>query len=104
MKLRSHEILSETKSTSRFKKLFQGKNLFKKKLPITKPQPTIPTTTNSQQSGLLHGIPDYVRKSILRYLLEVWYRLIRNFMLFFLFSWVHVKNLASMTINVDTTD
>lgn len=72
MKLRSHEILSHskpvlsTKPSSRLKKLFQGKNLFKKKHPIT---PT--STTNSQPSGLLHGIPDYVRKSILRYLLEV---------------------------------
>ncbi len=68
MKLRSHEILSNskpiisTKPSSCLKKLFQGKNLFKKK---------IPSTTNPQQSGLLHGIPDYVRKSILRYLLEV---------------------------------
>jgi hypothetical protein len=68
MKLRSHEILSNskpilsTKPSSRLKKFFQGKNLFKKK---------ISSTTNSQQSGLLHGIPVYVRKSILRYLLEV---------------------------------
>jgi len=64
MKLRSHEIFSNSKPiltskpSSRLKKLFQGKNLFKK-------------TTNPQQNGLLHGIPDYVRKSILRYLLEV---------------------------------
>jgi hypothetical protein len=64
MKLRSHEIFSNSKPiltpkpSSRLKKLFQGKNLFKK-------------TTNSQSNGLLHGIPDYVRKSILRYLLEV---------------------------------
>jgi len=68
MKLRSHEILTNTKPnlsvkpSSRLKKLFQGKNLFKKK---------IPSTNTSQQTGLLHGIPDYVRKSILRYLLEV---------------------------------
>ncbi len=71
MKLRSHEILSNhitskpisTKSTSpsRLKKFFKGKNLFKKKLPSSIPQ----------QPGLFHGIPDYVRKSILRYLLEV---------------------------------
>jgi hypothetical protein len=69
MKLRSHEILSNhiksnpisTKSSSRLKKFFQGKNLFKKKHPSSTPQKT----------GLLHGIPDYVRKSILHYLLEV---------------------------------
>lgn len=69
MKLRSHEILSNptpvlsttVKPSSRLKKLFQGKNLFKKKL----------HSTNGQQTNLLHGIPDYVRKSILRYLLEV---------------------------------
>lgn len=69
MKLRSHEILSNpmksksipNKTSSRFKKLFQGKNFFKKKLP----------SSTTQESGLLHGIPDYVRKSILRYLLEV---------------------------------
>ena len=67
MKLRSHEILSNskpilsTKPSSRLKKLFQGKNLFKKKLP----------SINPQQSGLLHGIPDYVRKSLFRFLLEV---------------------------------
>jgi hypothetical protein len=71
MKLRSHEILctnvksnqtGKSSSSSRLKKLFQGKNLFKKK---------IPSTNNPQSTGLLHGIPDYVRKSILRYLLEV---------------------------------
>ena len=69
MKLRSHEILSNrmnvkpisTEKPSRFKKLFQGKNIFKKKS----------QSSNSQSSGFLHGIPDYVRKSILRYLLEV---------------------------------
>jgi hypothetical protein len=69
MKLRSHEILSDhqtskpisTKPSSRLKKLFQGKNLFKKKLQSSTPQ----------QPTLLHGIPDYVRKSFLRYLLEV---------------------------------
>ncbi|CAF4120944.1 unnamed protein product [Rotaria socialis] len=71
MKLRSHEILSNpilnsksipTKPSSRFKKLFQGKSFFKKK-----PQSS---STRTHESGLLHGIPDYVRKSILRYLLE----------------------------------
>jgi hypothetical protein len=61
MKLRSHEILSNTKSSSRFKEFFQRKNLFKKK----------PQSTTSQPSDRIHGIPDYVRKSILRYLLEV---------------------------------
>jgi len=69
MKLRSHEILSNnlnptsisTKPSSRFKQLFQRKNLFKKKLQSSTPQ----------QPTLLHGIPDYVRKSFLRYLLEV---------------------------------
>lgn len=69
MKLRSHEILStpmksksiSNKTPSRFKKLFQGKNFFKRKVQSTTPQ----------ESGFLHGIPDYVRKSILRYLLEV---------------------------------
>ena len=63
MKLRSHEILStnnnpiRTSNSSRLKQLFQRKNVFKKK---------------SQQShGLIHTIPDYVRKSIFRFLLEV---------------------------------
>ncbi len=62
MKLRSHEILSTNKhpiqssNSSRFKQLFQRKNLFKKK---------------QQQHGLIHTIPDYVRKSIFRFLLEV---------------------------------
>jgi hypothetical protein len=59
MKLRSHEILSTNKHPSRFKQLFQRKNLFKKK-----PQQT-------KQHGLMHTIPDYVRKSIFRFLLEV---------------------------------
>jgi hypothetical protein len=69
MKLRSHEILSNskpilsTKPSSRLKKLFQGKNIFKKKFPST--------TNPPQANGRLHGIPDCVRKSILRYLLEV---------------------------------
>lgn len=69
MKLRSHEILTthinspglSTKSASRFKQLFQRKNLFKKK-----PSPSIPPA-----ASLAHAIPDYVRKSILRFLLEV---------------------------------
>ncbi|CAF3781227.1 unnamed protein product [Rotaria sordida] len=71
MKLRSHEILSNPmksktisiKKSSRFKKLFQGKNFFKKK--------KISSLTTTHEAGsLLHDIPDYVRKSILRYLLE----------------------------------
>jgi hypothetical protein len=63
MKLRSHEILSTKKTpiqssnSSRFKQLFQRKNLFKKKEP--------------HSTGLIHTIPDYVRKSIFRFLLEV---------------------------------
>ena len=63
MKLRSHEILSTNKNpirpsnSSRFKQLFQRKNVFKKK---SQPSP-----------GLIHTIPDYVRKSIFRFLLEV---------------------------------
>ena len=69
MKLRSHEILNKqinsqsisSKKPSCLKKLFQGKSIFKKKT----------SSLNSKQFGLLHGIPDYVRKSILRYLLEV---------------------------------
>jgi len=65
MKLRSHEILSEPNvkvhSTSRFKQLFQRKNLVKKK-PAPSPLPTA--------SHLRHAIPHYVRKSILRFLLE----------------------------------
>lgn len=70
MKLRSHEILSTNKNSirsssssnpSRFKQLFQKKNLFKKKFH----QPT------THQHGLIHTIPDYVRKSIFRFLLEV---------------------------------
>lgn len=80
MKLRSHEILSHPQmtyspkpSSSRLKKFFQGKHLFKKKLPIS-------SNTNAQP-GLFQHIPNYVRKSLLRYLLEVWYRLIRNIML-----------------------
>ncbi len=66
MKLRSHEILSTNKNpirssnSSRFKQLFQRKNLFKKK--FQQPQ---------QHHGLIHTIPDYVRKSIFRFLLEV---------------------------------
>jgi len=111
MKLRSHEILSHPqvnytpKPSSRLKKFFQGKHLFKKKLPIS--------SNVNAQAGLFHQIPNYVRKSLLRYLLEVCYRLIRNIMLrnkincsmfFYSFSWVLVKSFASMTINVDTTD
>ncbi len=63
MKLRSHEILSTNKNPirssnpSRFKQLFQRKNIFKKKSP--------------QQHGLIQTIPDYVRKSLFRFLLEV---------------------------------
>lgn len=63
MKLRSHEILSTNKNPirssnpSRLKQLFQRKNVFKKK---SQPSP-----------GLIHTIPDYVRKSIFRFLLEV---------------------------------
>lgn len=66
MKLRSHEILSTNKTSirssnpSRLKQLFQPKNLFKKKF-----------HQSSQQHGLIHTIPDYVRKSIFRFLLEV---------------------------------
>lgn len=65
MKLRSHEILSATKhptrspNPSRFKQLFQKKTLFKKKIQ----QP--------HHHGLIHTIPDYVRKSVFRFLLEV---------------------------------
>ena len=68
MKLRSHEILSTNKNpirssnSSRFKQLFQRKNLFKKKF---QQQP------QTHQHGLIHTIPDYVRKSIFRFLLEV---------------------------------
>jgi hypothetical protein len=68
MKLRSHEILSTTKNpirssnSSRFKQLFQRKNLFKKKFQHPQQQ---------HQHGLIHTIPDYVRKSIFRFLLEV---------------------------------
>jgi len=67
MKLRSHEILSTNKNSirssnpSRFKQLFQPKNLFKKK--FQHPQ--------THSHGLIHTIPDYVRKSIFRFLLEV---------------------------------
>ncbi len=66
MKLRSHEILSTNKTPirstnpSRFKQLFQRKNLFKKKF-----------QQHQQSHGLIHTIPDYVRKSIFRFLLEV---------------------------------
>jgi len=66
MKLRSHEILSTNKTPirssnpSRLKQLFQRKNLFKKKI-----------HHHQQQHGLVHTIPDYVRKSIFRFLLEV---------------------------------
>ncbi|CAF0820377.1 unnamed protein product [Rotaria sp. Silwood1] len=74
MKLRSHEILSNhinkksisTKKSSCLKKLFHGKNFFKKK----KISSTITTTSSHESGNLLHDIPDYVRKSILRYLLE----------------------------------
>ncbi|UJR28119.1 hypothetical protein I4U23_009375 [Adineta vaga] len=73
MKLRSHEILSthittkpmSNKPSSRLKKLFHGKNLFKRKI-----QSSSTATTTSSPTGLLHEIPDYVRKSFLRYLLE----------------------------------
>jgi hypothetical protein len=67
MKLRSHEILSTNKNPirssnpSRFKQLFQRKNLFKKKI----------QHHHTHQHGLIHTIPDYVRKSIFRFLLEV---------------------------------
>ncbi|CAF1156529.1 unnamed protein product [Adineta steineri] len=67
MKLRSHEILSTNKTPirttnpSRFKQLFQRKNLFKKKFQQQQPH----------QHGLIHTIPHYVRKSIFRFLLEV---------------------------------
>ena len=70
MKLRSHEILSTNKNPirspnpSRFKQIFQRKNLFKKKF---QQHPSTPT----QHHGLIHTIPDYVRKSIFRFLLEV---------------------------------
>ena len=76
MKLRSHEILTHSKApftpkpSSRLKKFFQGKNLFKRKLPSTNNNNN--NNTPAQSIGLLHAIPDYVRKSILRYLLEVW--------------------------------
>ncbi|CAF0962672.1 unnamed protein product [Adineta ricciae] len=77
MKLRSHEILStriNTKSipnkpSSRLRKLFHGKNLFKKKIPPASSSSSTGATT-PLSTGLLHGIPDYVRKSFLRYLLE----------------------------------
>ncbi|CAM4829637.1 unnamed protein product [Rotaria magnacalcarata] len=67
MKLRSHEILSSGKKPiqsshpSRFKQLFQRKNVFKKKF----------QQQSHQHHGLVHTIPDYVRKSIFRFLLEV---------------------------------
>jgi hypothetical protein len=73
MKLRSHEILGTPKTStchtinpSRFKQLFQRKNLFKKK-------PSAATTTSSATPsvGLIHQIPDYVRKSLFRFLLDV---------------------------------
>jgi hypothetical protein len=70
MKLRSHEILSTNKkptqssNSSRFKQLFQRKNLFKKKFQQQQQQ-------HKHQHGLIHTIPDYVRKSIFRFLLEV---------------------------------
>ncbi|CAF2815433.1 unnamed protein product [Rotaria sp. Silwood2] len=78
MKLRSHEILSNhmntksisTKKSSRLKKLFQGKNFFKKKKFPSSSSTTKTATTSHESGSLLHGIPDYVRKSILRYLLE----------------------------------
>ena len=66
MKLRSHEILStpltpirSSANPSRLKQLFQRKNLFKKKQSTAHP------------TGLIHQIPDYVRKSIFRFFLEV---------------------------------
>ncbi|CAF0875289.1 unnamed protein product [Adineta ricciae] len=68
MKLRSHEILSGTKhptrspNPSRFKQIFQKKTLFKKKI---QQQP------HHHHHGLIHTIPDYVRKSVFRFLLEV---------------------------------
>jgi hypothetical protein len=68
MKLRSHEILSTNKNPirssnpSRLKQLFQRKNLFKKKFQHQQ---------QHHQHGLIHTIPDYVRKSIFRFLLEV---------------------------------
>jgi hypothetical protein len=68
MKLRSHEILSTNKNPirssnpSRFKQLFQRKNVFKKKFQQSQQQ---------QHHGLIHTIPDYVRKSLFRFLLEV---------------------------------
>ncbi|CAF2405632.1 unnamed protein product [Rotaria sp. Silwood2] len=71
MKLRSHEILSTNKKPlgssssshpSRFKQLFQRKNIFKKKFQQQQ---------STHQHGLVHAIPDYVRKSIFRFLLEV---------------------------------
>ena len=60
MKLRSHEILTAHKkpNPSKFKQLFQRKNILKKKL-------------QSQPTGLIHTIPHYVRKSIFRFLLEI---------------------------------
>lgn len=70
MKLRSHEILSAGKKPisssssnhpSRLKKLFQPKNLFKKKF----------QQQSNHQNGIAQAIPDYVRKSIFRFLLEV---------------------------------
>ena len=67
MKLRSHEILSTNKNliqssnSSRFKQLFQSKNLFKKKF----------QRQSTHHHGLIHTIPDYVRKSIFRFLIDV---------------------------------
>ncbi|CAF0786363.1 unnamed protein product [Rotaria sordida] len=70
MKLRSHEILSTNKKPfgssssthpSRFKQLFQRKNLFKKKF----------QQQSTHQHNFVHTIPAYVRKSIFRFLLEI---------------------------------
>lgn len=76
MKLRSHEILSHpylppvtasTTSSSKFKQLFQRKAFFKKK------SSTSGTTPSSSSSNARNHIPNYVRKSLLRFLLEVGY-------------------------------
>ena len=71
MKLRSHEILSTNKNPirsanpSRLKQIFQRKNIFKKKFQQHPPQ------SQQHHHGLIHTIPDYVRKSIFRFLLEI---------------------------------
>ena len=82
MKLRSHEILStnkdpiRSKHSSRFKQLFQRKRLFKKKF---QQQPI-----HNHHHGLIHTIPDYVRKSIFRFLIDIFHLNIDIFVFYYL--------------------